>query len=134
MLSPLYNRTSTTKALTSVARTNGTVNGDTIDRGSDNVSVLFVILTATLTDGVHTINVQDSDDGSSWADATVSNLGQQGSNIATVTTNDDVVVGDLGYNGPKRYCRLKCVTTGATTGGVLGAVAIKEGGRKPVVR
>lgn len=125
-----YNRMQAQKALSSGARTNGTVTGDSVDRGSDNVSVLFVVSTHTLTDGVHTITIHDSDDGTSFAAAT---SGVQGATIATTATNDDAVF-EIGYNGPKRYCRLNVVTSGATTGGVLSAVAVKEGGRKPVTR
>ena len=130
MATGVYNRTVSQKALTSVVRTNGTVNGDSVDRGDTNVSVLFVVLTSTLTDGVHTISVDHSDDNSSFTAATTSG-GQQGADIVTAAANDDTFF-DIGYNGPKRYCRLKVVTSGASTGGVLGAVAIKEGGRKPV--
>lgn len=126
----LYNSVVSQVALNSVLRTNGTVTGITVDRGSDNVSVLFVIQTATLTDGQHVISVHDSDDNSSFGAAAV---GQQGANITTVITNDDTFF-ELGYVGPKRYCRLNVVTTGTTTGGVLGAIALKFGGRKPVVR
>jgi len=132
MATGVYNRTVSQKALTSVVRTNGTVNGDSVDRGDTNVSVLFVVLTSTLTDGVHTISVDHSDDNSSFTAATTSG-GQQGADIVTAAANDDTFF-DIGYNGPKRYCRLKVVTSGASTGGVLGAVAIKEGGRKPVAR
>jgi len=132
MATGVYNRTVSQKALTSVVRTNGTVNGDSVDRGDTNVSVLFVVLTSTLTDGVHTISVDHSDDNSSFTAATTSG-GQQGADIVTAAANDDTFF-DIGYNGLKRYCRLKVVTSGASTGGVLGAVAIKEGGRKPVTR
>lgn len=126
--SSVYNRVVSQKALTSVLRGAGTTVGDTVDRGSDNTSVLFVVLTGALTDGTHTITVHDSDDNSTFGAAT---SGVQGT-IATVATNDDTFF-EIAYNGPKRYCRLNVVTTGAT-GGILGAVAIKEGGRKPVTR
>jgi len=127
----VYNRSATVRALTSAARTNGTVTGDSVDRGGDNVSVLFTILTATLTDGVHTISVHDSDDNSSFGAAAT---GQQGTTVVTVAGTDSNKVFELGYVGPKRYCRLNVVTSGATTGGVLGATAVKEGGRKPAIR
>lgn len=124
----VYNRTSSQVALTSVVR-NTTVSGTTVDRGSDNVGVLFVILTATLTDGTQTFSIEDSDDGSSWgAAAAGSTLG-----TAVTTAADDDKVFELAYVGPKRYCRIKVVGTGAT-GGVSGAVAVKYGGRKPVMR
>lgn len=134
-----YDRLIAKKCLTSVARTNGTVTGDTVDkyqtRASDSIvnqfqTVLFVILTATLTDGVHTITVQDSDDNSTWGDAAA---GDQTTSVVTASTNDDTQF-ELGYHGAKRYCRLKCVTTGTTTGGILGAVAVLSQPRKYPVR
>jgi len=124
----IYGQTSSVRALTSVVR-NSTVSGDTVDRNDTNCTVLFVILTATLTDGTQTFSIEDSDDGSAWgAAAAGSTLGT----AVTAATDDDKVF-ELGYIGPKRYCRLKIVGTGAT-GGVSGAVAIKYGGRKPVTR
>lgn len=128
---PVYNRTSSSRALISVLRGAVTVSGDTIDRGGDNVSVLFVVLTGTLTDGTQTFTIEDSDDGSSWGAAAAAGV-QPSTAVATVATDDDAVK-EISYQGPKRYCRIKIVGTGAT-GGISGAVAIKYGGRKPVMR
>lgn len=128
------------KCLTSVARTNGTVSGDTVDkvrtRVSDSAvnifqSVNFVILTATLTDGVHTITVEDSDDNSVWGAAAAADT--SAASVVTASTNDDTQF-ELGYHGAKRYCRLKVVTTGATTGGILGAVAVLGQAKKTPTR
>lgn len=127
---PVYNRTTSQVALVSVLRGAVTAQGPAVDRGGDNVSVLFVILTATLTDGTQTFTIEDSDDNSSWG-AAASGV-QPSTAVATVATDDDAVK-EISYNGPKRYCRLKIVGTGAT-GGVSGAVAVKYGGRKPVMR
>ena len=120
----LYHKTLPVKCLTHTARTNGTVTGDTVDKvqGTNAFnSVLFVILTATLTDGVHTISVQDSPDNSTWTDVAATG---QTANVATVAATNNNSAFVIGYHGVQRYCRLKVVTTGTTTGGLLGAVAI----------
>lgn len=130
MSEPFYNVTKSVRALASAVRTDGTVTGDTVDRGGDNVGVLFVITTGTLTDGVHTFSLEDSADDSTWvAAAAGATLGT----AVTAATNDDAVF-ELGYVGLKRYVRLACVTSGATSGGAASAVAVKFGGRKPVMR
>lgn len=120
----VYNRTKAVKALNTGARTNGTVTGTTVDRlavaGNAFGSVCFVVLSETLTDGVHTLSVEESDDNSSWASAAA---GDQTAAVATVAAQNNLSF-EVGYHGAKRYCRLKVVTTGATTGGVIEAVAI----------
>jgi len=61
-------------ALAVATRTNGTVNGITVDRlqggaGDYRGGVLFTVHTGTVTDGSVAITVQDSDDNSTWAAA-----------------------------------------------------------------
>jgi hypothetical protein len=125
MKASLYHDSKTVPALLSAAHLNGTANGVTVDKlqagVGDYTSVLFVVQTATITDGTHTFSVQDSDDGSAWAAAAAGDL--LGTPPVVGAANDDVVY-DFGYAGPKRYVRLVCVTSGATSGGVIGAVAV----------
>lgn len=134
----LYNELVSRVALSVAARLNGTVNGTTIDRtdptgGTDSTtSALLVILAGTITDGSHAIAVQVSDDGSAWSAAPSEHL--QGSS-PTITSTDDDRVFEVGYTGPRRYLRVTSTTSGATTGGVFGAVAILGGaGQTPVQR
>lgn len=125
MRSTLYNHSLVRAALTSAARTNGTVNGTTVDLGvfgNDFRSVLFVVYTATITDGTHTISIQDSPDGSAWAAVDTAQV--QGATPTITATGDDTVY-EFGYiPGTRQYVRLVAVTSGATTGGVFGAVAV----------
>lgn len=121
-------------ALPVAART-ATTAGTTVDRHVFNNafrSVMFVIHTGTITDGTHTVAVEDSADGTTWAAADASNL--HGSAPAITSSNDDTVF-EVGYNGPKRYVRLNVTVASATTGGIYGAVAVMSGGRStPVAR
>lgn len=116
----LHNNLDGAAALTprSVAA-NGTINGSTVDVQGYN-SVEFLVAAGTITDGTHAVNVQDSDDGSTWADADAASiLGAEPSFAAT----DDNLVKQVGYVGPKRYCRIQLVSSGVTSGGLFGAVA-----------
>lgn len=100
---------------------NGTINGSGVDlQGYDSVE--FVVAAGTITDGTHAVNVQDSDDDITYAEAAAGDiLGAEPSFAAT----DDNAVKQVGYVGPKRYCRIQLVSTGVTTGGLFGAVATK---------
>jgi hypothetical protein len=134
----LYNKVLTRLSLTVALRSaNATVNGTTVDRadpvgGYDGFnSAMAVVVTGTITDGTHTVVVQDSDDGSVWAAAAAENV--QGS--AVVTSTDDNAVFEIGYTGSKRYLRLSAATTGATTGGTFGGVIVLgDPSREPVQR
>jgi hypothetical protein len=125
MRSTLYTNALVRVALTSAARTNGTVNGTTVDLGvfgNDFKSVLFVVQTGTITDGSHAISVQDSPDGSAWAAVDASQI--QGTAPTIISTSDDTLF-EVGYiPGTKQYVRLVATTSGATTGGVFSALAV----------
>lgn len=114
------------------ARTDGTVNGATVDRAGDDVyfrSVTFAVNAGVVTDGTHTVAVEDSDDGAAWAAASAAHV--QGTAPAIGIANDEQVH-EVGYAGPKRYVRITLTTAGATTGGLVDAVAIL--GVQPVQR
>lgn len=103
--------------------TNTTTNGASVERtGSESLE--FVIQSGVLTDGAYAVNVQHSDDGSVWADAVAADdlLGAEPSFAAT----DDNVVKSVGYIGGKKFARIQIVSTGVTTGGTLGAVAVLD--------
>jgi len=136
MRATLYTHSLVRVALTSAARTNGTVNGTTVDLGvfgNDFRSVLFVVHTGSITDGSHAISLQDSPDGSAWAAVDAAHL--QGTAPTITSANDDAVF-EVGYiPGTKQYVRLVVVTTGATTGGIFSAVAVLGGASSsPVAR
>lgn len=136
MRSTLYTNSLVRVALPSAARTNGTVNGTTVDLGvfgNDFKSVLFVVQTGTITDGSHAISVQDSPDGSAWAAVDTSQI--QGTAPTIISTSDDTLF-EVGYiPGTKQYVRIVATTSGATTGGVFAAVAVLgEPSSRPVAR
>jgi len=112
---------------------NTTTNGAIVDtQGFEAVE--FFIQSGTLTDGSYapTVtegNASDLSDGSATAAGDL--LGTLAG--ATFAATDDNAVKKIGYKGGKRYVRLNIVSTGVTTGGTLGAVAVKGVARnKPV--
>lgn len=136
MRDTLYNKTLVRQALTSAARTNGTASGTAVDLGvfgNDFRTVLFVISTATITDGSHAITLEDSPNNSDW---TAVEAGRVQGSQPTVVAADDNTFFALGYIvGTAQYVRLSVVTSGATTGGVFSALAILgEGSNNPVAR
>jgi hypothetical protein len=134
----LYNKVLSRLSLTVALRSaNATVNGTTVDRadplgGYDGFnSAMAVVVTGTITDGTHTVVLQDSDDGSSWAAAAAGDI--QGA--AAVTAADDNTVFEIGYTGTKRYLRLSVTSAGVTTGGTFGGVIVLgDPSREPVQR
>ncbi len=135
----LYNKVLARLSLPVALRSaNATVNGTAVDRadptgGYDGFnSAMAVVVAGTITDGTHTVTIQDSDDGSTgWVNAAAEHT--QGS--AVITSTDDNVVFEIGYTGPKRYLRLSVTTAGATTGGTFGGVIVLgDPSREPVQR
>jgi hypothetical protein len=132
----LYNNCLVKPALPSAARTNAVVNGTTVDVGvfaNDFRTVMFIVSTATITDGSHAFTMQDSPDGTTWT--AVPAAKRQGS-LPTVVAADDDTLFTFGYVvDTNQYVRLVVTTTGATTGGVFSAVAVmSEGTFAPVAR
>lgn len=111
-----------TNALNTAAITsNTTTNGATVDLKGYQ-AVMFVIKSGTLTDGAYAINVQESDDGSTYTDAAAADLvGTEPSFAAT----EDNTAKKIGYIGEKRYARIQVVSTSVTSGGTIGAVAVR---------
>lgn len=137
MRSTLYTHALARLALPVALRANAVVNGPAIDAGvfgNDFRTLMFVVATGTITDGSHAFTVQDSLDGSSWANADSALI--QGS-LPTVTGPDDDKVFEFGYvvSGARQFVRLVATTTGATTGGTFGAVVLLGGASvSPVAR
>lgn len=132
----LYSQCLARVAMPSAARTNGTVNGTTVDLGvfgNDFRTVYFVVSTATVTDGSHAFTVQESPDGSSWANAASTSV--QGS-LPTVTSSGGSSVFEFGYiANTNQYVRVVATTSGATTGGVFSVAAVCGGASStPVAR
>lgn len=100
---------------------NGTINGDSVDlRGY--MAAEFLILSGTVTDGTHAVNVQHSDDGTAWVEVVAADILDAEPSFAAT---DDNTLKQVGYIGPKRFCRIQLVSSGVTTGGFFGAVVAK---------
>ncbi len=136
----LFGRVLSQPALPAVARTNGVANGTTVDLGiygNDFNSALFVVNVGTITDGNHVLKLQDSPDGTTWTDVDAAHTQTvAGGPTVTLTSANSNQVASLGYlGGQNEYVRIVATTSGATTGGVFGAVAVlAEGSDDPVLR
>lgn len=115
----LSNELSPKVSLLQAARTDGTTKGTGVNV-SEAHGAAIVWRTGTVTDGSHACKVQESDtdvDGN-YTDAPASAVtGTQ----PTLVAADDGVIKISGYIGTKKFIRPVIVTTGSTTGGVIGA-------------
>lgn len=104
--------------------TNTTTAGTSVSLFGFN-SLTFVIQSGTLTDGTYTPKIEDSEDNSTFTEVTDATklLGTIAN--ATFTTGNNNLVKTIGYIGNKPYVKLSIVSTGVTSGGTLGATAIK---------
>jgi len=121
---PLYNESLTVLALPYAVRTNGTVNGATVDRtpsGNPYEQVTFIVVTATVTDGTHTFSFEDSNDGTTW---TAIPAAQRRGAIPVPGAGNNNLVYEVGLDSAKRYVRCNVVSAGTTTGGNFLAVAV----------
>lgn len=100
------------------ARTNGTVNAAGVDTtGFEACLVEFT--GATLTDGSHACSMEDSPDNSVWTAVAAADC-INGTALATLAATEDNAIETLGYIGKQKWVRGVIVTTGATTGGIVG--------------
>lgn len=106
--------------------TNTTTNGNTIDMAGYN-ALTFIISTGNITDGTYVPNIQGSNDnGATWTN--LNSTAGTGEIIgtyanATLTATSDNIVKTIGVASNYRYYRIQLVSTGVTTGGILGVVA-----------
>jgi hypothetical protein len=123
MAESLYEDVVIRRTLSPAVRTNGTVNGVSVDRaGSGGAhSAVAVVYTGTITDGGHAVSVQDSDDGTTFAAVPAAQL--QGATPTLTAANGDTV-SEVGILFSRRYLRVSVTTTGATNGGTFGAVVV----------
>ena len=114
-----------------VALNFGTISSDTTTAGNiidtqGFESVMFGIITGTVTDGDYTILIQDGDesdlsDAAAVADASL--LGTEAGASFTADT-DDNKISKIGYIGKKRYVRMSIVSTNTSSGAVIGGYAM----------
>ncbi|MFF1960998.1 hypothetical protein ACFVWX_28990 [Streptomyces sp. NPDC058220] len=124
-----------TKATLVPAVRTATATGTGVDRNEDGrmfQDALVVVTTGVVTDGTHTIEVQDSDDNSAYT--AVASEFLQGTEPAIVAADDNATF-ELGYLGRRRYLRVVSTVVGATSGGALAALVVLSDPRvAPVVR
>lgn len=132
----LYTPTLAVKALQSQTVQTGTVSGAVLDMalyGNNFRDILFVLHSATLTDGTYAVTVQESDSSGSGF-AAVADERVNGSLPSFAATDDDTWK-SFGVRPSKRYVKLVITATGATTGGVLAATAVLgNGSNNPAAR
>jgi len=94
------------------------VTGNTVDlNGYESAAIVAVV--GAITDGTHSLTVQESDDGSTWSDVDASQLQGSFADLAS-NTNQEV-----GYIGNKRYIRVNTTVAGATDGGKYAVVIVR---------
>lgn len=122
----LYNNLSAATTLAPAVRTES-ANGTGVDlQGYEGA--LVIVQAGTVTDGTHTIEVQESIDNSTFT--AVSDGDLQGTEPAITSSNDEAVY-EIGYRGTKRYIRAVVTVTGSpSTGGVYGALVVRGNPRK----
>ncbi len=122
----LHNNLSPTSAFnTRTINTNATTNGTIIDRQGFE-ALQFVLYSGTLTDGSYT-PVLEHGDAANLSDAASVPAADLLGTIAgaTIAVTDDNAVKRVGYIGSKRYVRLSVTSATVTTGGMLGALALR---------
>lgn len=113
-------------ALSPAARTNGTVNGTTVDLKGYETAIALVEF-GTWTDGTHTPKLQDSPDNSVWTDVVAGLV--EGAFVAVSAGGGSNTIQSVGYKGAQRYIRIVLTTSGATTGALVGGSAVRARAR-----
>lgn len=113
----LKNNVDAQKSIDPAAHT-ATINGAGVDL-RDFRGGMAVFYPGTITDGTHTPKIQESDDNSTWNDVAAAD--QEG----TLAALASATIQRVGYKGAKRYVRAVSTVSGATTGGVYGAVVMR---------
>ncbi|MFD9192990.1 hypothetical protein ACFWCA_32850 [Streptomyces phaeochromogenes] len=125
MRSSLYNVALAKVTLAPAAVRAATATGVTVDRMTDEGgfrSALVLVNTGVVTDGTHTVVVQDSPDNTNWT--AVADEFLQGAEPAITSSNDERVY-EIGYTGHQRYLRVVVNVTGSpATGGFYDALIL----------
>lgn len=119
----LYNNLANAVTTLAPAVRTAAATGSTVDlQGYEGALIQAVV--GTITDGTHTLTVEESADGVTFTAVAAADL--QGS-FATLASG---VNQNVGYLGNKRYIRVNAGVAGATTGGVYGVVVVRSNPRK----
>lgn len=104
--------------------TNTTTVGNIID-SAGFASLVFSLVTGTVSDGDYTLVIEHGDDSALSDAATVASIDLIGGLPSFTADTDDNLSKDVGYVGKKRYVRASIVSANTTIGAVIGVVAIK---------
>jgi hypothetical protein len=111
---------------------NSATNGTTIDtQGFESAAI--AVQSGTITDGAFALKLQEGDQSNLSDAADVAQGDYNCGYGASFAATDDNVVKKLGYRGAKRYIRVVLTQSGATSGGIMGAVAILGNARNAPV-
>ena len=95
-------------------------------------SAMVIAWTGTITDGSYVVEVQDSDDDTTYT-AVATALLEGAEPTFTDASSDLVRV--IGYKGTRKYLRVVITSTDTTLGGVMGALIVcADAYRGPVAR
>ena len=136
MRDELYDDMAAASSLPSAIRTAAaTVPGTTVDTQGANHnnyrSAMVIAVAGAVTDGTHTVKIQESPDNSTWTDVPAGSVMGDSGVFATAQAN---TTQRLVYLGSMRYIRAAVTTAGATVGGVVSAIVVmKDGSGRPVV-
>lgn len=103
----------------------GATNGDTIDMKGRR-GALFVLHGHTMAAGTFTFKLQDSDDGSTWADVAAAYVSESSNSVAFAAASEDDSVKQIGYHGFERYVRCVCTPSGASSTNYLSASVVVD--------
>jgi hypothetical protein len=121
----LKNNISVVTTLTPSAKT-ASVTGDTADLHFYEAVAIEAIV-GTITDGTHSLTIEESTDGVTFSTVSADFLQGSFSNLASNS------VQEIGYLGDKRYIRVNATVTGATSGGTYTVVVVRSRSRKSPV-
>ena len=112
---------STALSVTSITA-NGTTNGNVIDTAHYE-ALEFLLISGTITDGAYAVTLQHgaAADGSDMANVDADEMLGDADFAAT----DDNTARRIGYIGKQRYVRVVITASGITTGGSIGAIALR---------
>lgn len=104
----------------------GTTTGNVIDMEGFQ-SLTLSLFSGAITDGTFTPLVEQADNASMTGATEVTDFYLIGTEAdSALTAADDNAAKKLGVLNKERYVRLSIVASGVTTGGLLGAMAIKS--------
>lgn len=104
------------------ATRNSNVTGDSVDLQGFHGAMIEAIV-GTVTDGTHSLTIEESDDNSNWSEVAATDLDGSFADLESETNQA------VGYLGNKRYIRVNATSSG-TTGAAFAVVVVKGHPRK----